>query len=310
MANRDIYLHKFFSHEGFCAALRKTLRITPSPFALYSDVEPLEDDEIWHVTPHSEEDLLSSPEYFINDPDFRRMLVARNPDEVKALRQRLEADPMSWRRPFSAPLPGFRALRMPQHHITHEYLDAISRLKDWAEAPIYLGDADPELETRAHPFSQQAFYLIPLAKEMLGRISDTGLALAEMVDSTLIYTAKIPKSRESKYQWCVRVTIQIEREQDIWITNIELVDRIDEPIHKLSRCLPYDLQRARWQWGMILHDVTRRTMITRLLRVLNIHDEEDDPIAYIFDIERLIKRADERAVKRSGMAYRMNSTEI
>ena len=145
---------------------------------------------------------------------------------------------------------------------------------------------------------------------MLGRIRDARLALAEMVDSTLIYTAKIPKGQESDYQWCVRVTIQIEHEQGVWITDIALVNRTVEPLHRLDRYLPCDLQRARWQWRMILHDVTRRTMMTRLLRDLNIHNEEDDPVAHVFDIENLIKHANERMAERSEMTYGMNSAKM
>jgi len=214
-----------------------------------------------------------------------RTVIARNPHEVEALRQRLETAPVSWRKFFSASLPNFAPIRLPWHQLTPEYVDVINRLEAWAETPICLGDLDPEMKIQRQPLVPY-YGLSALAERMLGRIFDAGLRLVEMVDSTLIYEARRPKGQVLSYErgpdgltlpyeWAVRATIEIERAEDIWITNLALISAPCEVGFGTDDAVPFDVQNERSKWTLMMPEVTKRIAAIRMFNKLHIRHDED-----------------------------------
>lgn len=299
MSNRAIHIEKLFCDQGFCIALREAFRSTPSPYGLayYLHVDP--EDVTWDVYPVSAKDVAVMK---LNP----RSVIARNPSEVEPLRQRLAKALMSSPEIFSVSLPDFTPIRLPWDQITPEYLDAINRLEGWAETPICLGDLDPNMKIQRQSFMPH-YGLTPLADRMLGRIFDAGLTLREMVGSTLIYEARRGKGQELTrkpgpdglmlhYEWAVRATIEIERAEDIWITDLSLISAYSEQQFSSNGALPFEVENARSKWTLEIPEVTRRISAIRMFNMLHIrHDEDITPL--IAELSARIARANKRALE-------------
>jgi len=286
MSNREIYLAELLHDEAFRSALRRALLCETSPHGLRyrRNFEPDDVTWAWDVCPLMTEDDVAR--WLSINP---RAVIARNPSELGALRERLEKAAKSSVGQFSVSLPDFLPIRLPWYKMTAEYVDAIGRLKAWAETPICLGELDPHMTGQRQPFSTY-YGLAALAESMQGRLADACLFLPEAIGSTLIYTARRtkeqtgpeewgPESVKIPYEWAARATIEIKGIGDIWITDLALTYGSYEKV--LSYLLPFEatIENARSQWELRLPDVTKRFCANSFFRMLNIqHDEDIKPL--------------------------------
>lgn len=280
MSNRDIHLDQLLFDDGFRRALRRALRSTTSPYGLhYSlDVEP--DDVTWDVRPLTDADDVA---FWLSS--FPRTVIAHNPDEVEALRGRLEKAFQYTTSHFSASLPMFEPIALPWQHMTSEYVEAIAALEAWAETPVCLGDLDPHMKVQKKPFS--GYYpLAPLAESMMGRLDDAHVRLSEAVGSTLVYTARRteaqtgpdvwgPDSVKSPYEWAARATIEVEGTDELWITDLALTHALYETGTTRRDPVEVAIQNARSAWDLRLPEVTRRIAAIRWWDTLHIRHGED-----------------------------------
>lgn len=299
MSNRYIHLEELLCGDGFRRALRRALRSGTALYGLRYSLEVEPDDVTWDVCPLTDEEDVAC--WLSIDP---RGVIAHNPGEVEALRERLEKAAKSSLGDFSPSLPGFEPIRLPWQQMTSEYVEAINRLEAWAETPVCLGDLDPHMKVQHKPFS--CYYpLAPLAESMMGRIDDACVRLSEAVGSTLVYTARRteaqtvpdvwgPDSVKTPYEWAARATIQIEGTDEIWITDLALTHAFYEEVSSYRDPVEVAIQNARSKWALSLPEVTRRICAIRLLNRLHIlHDEDVMPL--IREQSAFRARVEERA---------------
>ena len=109
MSNRDIHLEELLYDDGFRRALRRALRSTTSPYGLRYSLYVEPDDVTWDVSPLRDADdvacWLSS---------YPRGVIAHNPDEVEALRGRLEKAFQYTNSHLSNSLPFVEPIRLPK----------------------------------------------------------------------------------------------------------------------------------------------------------------------------------------------------
>lgn len=286
MSNREIHLAELLHDEAFRSALRRALLCETSPHGLRyrRNFEPDDVTWAWDVCPLMTEDDVAR--WLSINP---RAVIARNPSELGALRERLEKAAKSSVGQFSVSLPDFLPIRLPWYKMTAEYVDAIGRLKAWAETPICLGELDPHMTGQRQPFSTY-YGLTALAESMKGRISGARLFLPEAIGSTLVYTARRaeeetgpdewgPDSVKTPYEWAARATIEIKGIGDIWITDLALTCGSYEEVYSYLLPVEATIENARSKWELRLSEVARRICTIRLLNQHHIlHDEDIKPL--------------------------------